>query len=226
MIVHVHSAYTPSNPEATRRHAIAQSTWPVAGWDLRCVTDAELPRLFREKGRPLPYIRDLFNVATASLSNSDIVVFTNADIGVATNARFRIAEALQFNDATYAFRRDFYHRVESPIADADIGTGRHYPGSDLFAFRAGWWRAWRDDYPDLLLAREAWDACLRVLIEQTNPNKPVSLPDIIWHERHDNGWENAAIRYSLPGQVHNLRLAYVWLTLRGLRPESFGIRRL
>lgn len=224
MIVHVHSAYKPTDAESARRHAVAQSTWPLTGCLIRGIADADLPRVFREKGRPIPFIRDLFDNATAQLSDSDIVLFTNADIGLATNARFRIAESLQFNDATYAFRRDFYHRVESPIADADIGTGRHYPGSDLFAFRAGWWRAWRNDYPDLLLAREAWDACLRVLIEQTNPNKPVSLPDLIWHERHANGWEDRTLRYSLPGQVYNLRLASVWLKLRGLQPAAFGIR--
>lgn len=224
MIVHVHSAYTPKDDETRRRQAVAQASWPATGWQERPITDPSLPRLFREKGVPIPYIRDLFDAGTYGLGDSDIVVFTNADIGVASNARFRIAEALQFNDATYAFRRDFYHRVESPIADADIGTGRHYPGSDLFAFRAGWWRAWRNDYPDLLLAREAWDACLRILIEQTNPNKPVSLPDLIWHERHNNGWEGAGLRYTLPGQVYNLRLAYLWITLRKLNPAAFGIR--
>lgn len=226
MMIHAYSAYTPKDSEGARRHRVAQESWAGMGWQELPISDMDLPRRFYERGTHLPYIRDLFDYAVTNRDDSDIVVFTNSDIGVASDARFSIAEAHQFNDATYAFRRDFNHKVEKPIPDVDIGRGVHYPGSDLFAFRAGWWRYWRNDYPDLILAREAWDACMRVLVEQTNKNKPISIPNIIWHERHPNGWEAGTLRYSLPGQLYNLRLASAWLVLRGYNPAEFGIRKV
>lgn len=77
----------------------------------------------------------------------------------------------------------------------------------------------------MLLGREAWDACLLVLVERTNPNKPLSVPNLCWHERHGGAayWENPVNRYRLPGQKYNLRLASAWLPTHGQKPSHFGI---
>lgn len=221
-IIHLWSLFSPTDPDAQRRHALAQSTWASQPWRELPVDDATLPRLFDENGRKLPFVRDLFDRAADGGPSTGIVIFTNADIGVVWDAAFRIALALQVNGAGYSFRRDFGRLSAVP---SDITQGADYPGTDLFFFRVGWWQKHRAQMPDMLLAREAWDACLRVLIEKTCPNKPLALPNICWHERHGgNGhWEGAANRYSLPGQLHNLKLAKAALTGWGYNPASFGI---
>lgn len=223
MIVHVCSDYKAISPDAVRRHAVARQTWAIQGWHEMLIAETDVPRLFHEPICKLPYIRDLFDIACVKQPDSTIVVFTNHDICVRSDAALRIVVALQSNDAAYSFRRD-HGRFDAPLPDEQAAGGNEYAGCDLFAFRVGWWRCWRHDYPDLLLAREAWDCCLRVLMESTNANKPVSVPDISYHERHANGWESPYVRYTLPGQKHNLRLAYTWLATRGLKPESFAIR--
>lgn len=136
----------------------------------------------------------------------------------------RIVAALQMNDAGYAFRKDAYYRITKPPTVHEIEEGTDYAGADLFFFRVRWWTRWRKSFPDMLLGREAWDCVMRHLIEETNENKPLALVNVCLHERHNNGWENPSIRYSLPGQIHNLSLAKAFLKQRGINPASFGIQ--
>ncbi len=223
MLVHIYSLYEPLDPDARRRLALAKSTWSSQPWTEIPVSDGQLSRLFNEGAKRLPFIADLINVGTKDCDLHDIAVFTNIDTCVASNASVRIALALQTRDVCYAFRRDF-GRLDLPVPDNQISTGADYPGTDLFAFRVGWWKDWWTAYPNLILGRESWDACMRVLMESTEPNKPLALPDLIFHEKHENSWENLAIRYTLPGQRHNLALAKVFLASRGLNPASFAVR--
>jgi hypothetical protein len=62
MMHHVYTAYAPGDPDTARRQRIAQSTWPRQPWKECPVADADLPRLWQEKGRSFPYLRDLFDV--------------------------------------------------------------------------------------------------------------------------------------------------------------------
>lgn len=225
-IVHCWSQYEPADRDTRRRHAVAQASWRDQPWRDLPIADASLPRLFTCGTKRLPYVKDLLDRACVALSDTDIVVFTNADIGVAPDCAIRIVAALQLNDATYAFRNDFAYVIAEPLSSERIRDGVQYAGSDLFAFRAGWWRSYRKLYPDALLGAEAWDACLRVLIEATNDAKPLSLPHLIYHERHGGVqyWEHPANRYTLASQRHNLKLARLFLASCGHNPASFGIR--
>jgi hypothetical protein len=191
------------------------------------VDDAALERLFAEGDRRLPFVGDLLNYACTGRDPLDVLVLTNADTLVASDACVRIAAALQANDAGYAFRRDAHYKLAAVPRDEDFETFVDYAGADLFFMRVGWWREHRKSYPQLVLAREAWDCVLRVLIEATNPHKPLALPNLIAHERHgdDVYWENPKLRYRLGGQVNNLRLAHEWLLARKIQPGQFGIRR-
>lgn len=192
------------------------------------VDEVHAKRLFNERGRKFPYLKDLFDAACAGRNDDDIVVFTNADIGVVTDACFRIAVALQLADAGYSFRRDLHKQVVAVPKDEDLLFWHQYCGTDLFFFRVGWWRDNKDEMPDMIPAREAWDPVLRVLITDTHePNQQLAVPNLCWHERHggNNGyWENPANRYTLPGQIHNLRLAKAFMLRHGRKPATFGIR--
>jgi len=223
-VIHCWSRWNPTEPEAKRRGAVAQRSWLNQPWQELPIDDSSLPRLFDEGKRQLPFLRDLFDYAAIRRSNGDIIVFSNSDLCMAPDACVRIVAALQSNDAGYAFRKDAYYRLNKPPTIEEIYQGTDYAGADLFFFRSGWWSKYRKLYPDMLLAREAWDCVMRHLIEETNSNKPLALENICLHERHNNGWENPSIRYALKGQIHNLNLAKAFMRQRGINPGNFGIR--
>lgn len=203
---------------------MAQRSFASHPWREFPVDDADLPRLFEEGERRLPYLHDLFDHAANQLDGRDIIVFSNADLCMAPDACVRIVAALQVNDAGYAFRKDAYYRLTKPPTAEEIQQGTDYAGADLFFFRVCWWTAYRKRFPDMLLGREAWDCIMRHLIEETNGNKPLALENICLHERHANGWENPNIRHTIAGQIHNLKLAKLFLKQRGINPSNFGIR--
>lgn len=223
MIYHVFPSYTPGDPETARRQRVAQATWPRQPWKSLPVGDQDVPRLWQERGRSFPYLRDVLDVGVKYCEDEDIIIYTNSDIMARSDCCARIAEALQDADACYAFRRDFHHRVESPIPDKDYEKGLNYAGSDLAAFRAIWWRTYRDDMPDMLIAAEAWDPVIRTLIDETNLGRVTRVDDVICHERHGSYWENPAHRYKLKMQLHNLGLAKMFFMQRHIDPRKFGI---
>ena len=225
MIIHLWSKFALRSPDDARRHGLAHSSWAGQPW-LDCpVTDSSLPRLFQEGRRVFPYVNDLFDRACENRDSEDIVIYSNADIGFVPDACVRIVFALQANNAGYVFRVDF-PRLASPPTAEQMLHGQEYGGTDVFFFRVDWWRACREFMPLLLVAREAWDPVLRIIMEKTNPNKPLSIPRICWHERHggDGHWESAPNRYTLPGQRYNLALAKTFMKQNNQNPAAFGIR--
>lgn len=222
MIYHVFSAYEPTDPEVVRRVHLAQQSWKRLPWVEKPARDADMPRLFHEEGKALPYLRDVFDFAVSNLQPGEIVIHTNSDIHVRSDACIQVACTLQGMDALYCFRRDF-PRLDAPLHDEDFVKGHDYSGHDMTAFRAGWWQAHRVKMPDMLVGREAWDPCLRILIDQTNPGGHTRLNDLIAHERHGSYWENPANRYRLKGQKLNLALAKAFMLAHGVNPRQHGI---
>jgi hypothetical protein len=227
-LIHVFSEFKSSNPDTDRRMLLARETWCTQQWHDFPIKNSELNRVFTENAQELPYIKDLLNLAVNHAKADEIIVFTNSDICVAPDCASRIYRWIEDDrDACYAFRNDF-PRLTKPLTYPEIKSGHKYCGADLFAFKARWWMQNCSNFPDLILGREAWDACMRVLMETTKPDKSKSLalPDLIYHEKHPNGWENASIRYRLPGQIHNLRHAYQWLRHMKHNPANFGVRQV
>lgn len=222
MIHHCYSAYRPSDPETLRRHEIAQQTWKNLAWTEHPVTDGDVPRLFREEGRTLPFLRDVFDFAMRGLDPHDIMVHTNSDIHVRSDAPGTIALALQNTEAVYCYRRDF-GRLDAPLQDQQYVQGKAYAGHDMSAFRVRWWQNHRMEMPDMILGTEAWDPCLRILIDHSNRGSDNSVSDLIGHERHDSYWERKENRYRLKAQLHNLNLARVFMRTHGVNPRTYGI---
>lgn len=223
MICHFWTSYEPSDPAARERQRVARITWSTQLWTELPVRDSDLPRLWEEEGRRYPYVRDLFDFAARGRADRDILAYTNADICVSSDCALQVARLLQSTDALYAMRRDFNHDFHEPIPDDVIPRGDAYVGSDFYACRAGWWRRWRDEFPDMIVALEAWDAVLRHLIEFTNPGRAVSLSNVIYHRRHSSFWEAAENRYRLRGQKMVLQLAAAWLRRHNINPAIHGI---
>jgi len=224
MIHHVFPVFDTTDPETIRRNRVAQMTWKKLSWKDKPVAESDLPRLYREDGKAFYYLKDVFDQGCREVRENEIVAYSNSDIHVRSDACAILAVALQDTNAVYCSRRDFHHRIESPIPDSDYAKGFDYPGKDLFAFRAGWWRAVRDDFPDLILGFEAWDACLQEMIELTNKGSKNSIKNLICHEKHSSRWERSENRYSLPGQKTCLKLAFHWLFAHGVNPGKHGIR--
>ncbi len=185
--------------------------------------DGDLPRLWREEDRELPYVKDLLDVGCENADGDSIICFTNSDLIVRTDAAMLLASKLQTTDAAYAYRLDFHHRLDRLPRDHEFAQGRMYPGTDLVAFRTSWWRDYRKFMPDMILAHETWDCVMRQLINETNHGDN-ELVGIACHERHGTFWENPSNRYRLRGQLHNLGLAKSFFKQRGIDPGQYAIR--
>lgn len=222
MIYHVFTQYTPKDPDTVRRNEVAQRTWRLLPWTERPVRDEDLPRMWEEEGRRLPFIRDVFDFAANGLGDHEIIVHTNADIHVRSDACICIVCALQETDAVYCYRRDF-GRLDEPVKSEDYIKGVAYAGHDMTAFRVGWWHQWRQAMPDMILGLEAWDPCIRTLIDATNHGRANLLHDLIAHERHTSYWEDPKNRYRLRGQKLCLDLARKFLRSYGVNPRRHGI---
>lgn len=223
-VIHFFSHYEPQEKAEQRRHTVALRSRLSPNWRVNPVLDEQLPRLFSGDGKNMPHVRDVFDCGVAGCEDDEICVYTNADIMVRSDAHRQIAFALQYTDAAFAYRRDFSGPLSEPPPDSDFAKGKHYPGSDLYAFRAGWWKKHRKKYPDMLLGYEAWDPVMRELMIATNGPNVCQLPDIIAHERDGiSAWERSENRYRLKGQLHNLHLASAWFGLRGIPISRFGI---
>ena len=221
MIYHVYSSYQPKDSGTARRMRLAARTWVNLPWTNLPVGDEQV-RLYRDIKGVVPFVQDILKVGIRDKKDEDIIVFTNADICVSTDCCFKITMALQSVDAVYCFRRDF-RNLNVIVPDAAIKQGHHYCGSDLYAFRVGWWRTYKKEFPDMLLGREAWDAVLRILIEQTHPDQNVTLHNLIYHEKHASVWENPNNRRTIPSQIHNINLAKEFCYTFGFDPRRIGL---
>lgn len=221
MIYHVYSSYVPQNKDTLRRMTLAKKTWDIQPWVDLPIVDRQVKCYTDYKGK-VPYVKDILRAASEGKKVEDIFVFTNSDICVSSDCCFKITMALQSIDAAYCFRRDF-NRIEKIIPDEVIPRGQHYVGSDLYAFRLGWWLKYGPEFPNLLLGREAWDSVLRILIEQTHPGQQVTLHNLIYHERHASVWENPHNRRTIPSQMHNVSLARDFCYQVGFDPRKIGL---
>ena len=218
-MIHIFSDYSSADSDVQRRQALARQTWGMQQWTEVPIKDHEVRGMFG-----FPMVRDLIEKACEDRSPTEMWVLTNSDICIASDGWKRIDERLRQQSCTYAFRRDF-NRLDHVVPDHMIGTGYDYCGSDLFAGTVGWWRTHGQLMPELLLGNEAWDAVMRVLMENTKrlPNS-LALSNLIYHERHASRWEDPRNRYTHPAQLHNLRVAWKWLVRRKINPGSFGIK--
>lgn len=224
MIIHVYTSFPSKDPDEAKRNAIAKQSWDKQPWKDRPITRGDLSRVYQDGDAELYFIKDMFDVVSAESHPEDIIVYTNADIMIRTDGCARIAVMLQSTNAIWGSRRDFYHEFSEPIADTDYPKGIPYIGKDLFAFRVHWWQEVREHFPDMLVAREAWDAVLFTLIDRTNPPGPNEIRDIIAHKKHASVWERSENRYRLKSQKHNIGLALVWCHKFGVDPGPFGLR--
>lgn len=225
-MIHVYSSYVSHDPEVNRRMALAKQSWQQVPWQNMPIENKDLDRVWNEvvnnQIRQYPYIKDILDLAASQCQPNEILVYTNSDIVVRPDCVAVISAWLQHLEAAYGYRRDFERLDAIP---PDFTKGKAYAGSDIYAMRVRWWTSNRNKMPDMIAGFEAWDPCMRIIIEESHAGNQVSIPDLIAHERHggENHWEHDRNRYHLKGQQLCLRHAAQFFRHRGLNPKQFGI---
>lgn len=221
----VHSEYAPRSPDEARRIELARDSWDYHFNNCDVievpVRNEDLTRTGADIGdKPLPYCRDLFDIACRYAMPEDIVVYVNRDIGLTTMAVERLlAGVSRGSGVTVCPRRMLYPRKYR--AYKSVTNCKHDGGFDVMAVTPRWWHDNRDDMPDMLIGREAWDTVFRTLAEERADeagllahvsstraewvNSKAYTDDVCWHEPHDATW--SLERTTNPGQKHNRKMA-------------------
>lgn len=232
-IIFVYYDNAINDDDERTRYAAARATWDYQfnqGDVIEVPIKAgQLPRTSLAIGdsRELPYIRDLFDAGCALAAPEDIVVLCNSDILLSAGMFPRLIEGvIRGKGATCCQRRRLDPKQGRIYKDF---TGCKTDGGfDVFAVTPHWWRTHREKMPDMLLGREAWDTCFRVLVEELADGRgrlsTVSgLPEqwarsnaytdhVAGHKNHFSNW--IAERLTNKGQIHNRGLARNFFRLR------------
>ncbi len=223
-IVHVfHDLDLTGHPDRARVEN-ARWTWvQMAGIDQAYKFLPFTPtRTSRDIGdtRAVPYLRDLLDAATEGAIDSDIVVWSNLDICLVPEASRIIRRKLRRGPCCFSRRVDV-DDARPHLFISDLHGRAVHGGTDLFAFRASWWRRRRLDMPDMFLACEAFDFVLRHLMLADHPLAEIT-PPIIYHERHEAFWAKKENIADNPAQKHNRGLAVEWCRENGFDDRLFG----
>lgn len=225
-IHHVWTDYPKSKSDTARRQ-LAEDSWRKcyeenSTWRSMPILNEQLPRVFNDGKRTLPYIKDVIEFAFEFMGELDILVLSNSDICFSSAFPAKLRREMDSRGCFYAFRRDFKSLTKLLTLD-EVKTGQDYVGTDVFVFKRKWWRDNGAMMPDMLLGTEGWDAVMRHLMHETESDCGV-VRDFVYHERHDSTWERSENRHSLPSQMHNLKLANHFFKSRKIDPKQFGLK--
>lgn len=228
-IFHVYTHLEQGASEDTRRrNDFAASTWAP---EYRTARWVPLPfgegLLRRSSGdapihdeRPIPFMHDVIELAMnlnpEDLQDWDIIAWTNADSCFTPGLTGKMLEIVERHGCAYTHRWDFHTKIVEPLThEGLVRRGEWYPGTDACFFTVGWWRAHRDEYPDMLVGREQNDEVLRQLIKR---HGGLEVPAAIYHEKHPSFWEHHGRRMTGHGNRWNQQLAAAWFLKMGFRP--------
>lgn len=220
ILFHVWNDYDRDDGGNIHRHTLAKKTWdreyarnPM--WMGYPVHINSLSRSSLDVGekRCTPYFKDAINLAASEARADDIIIFTNDD-GLMLDG---FTELMIHKVVEH--RAIWCPRWELPAgAEQKWGNSKGYKhcGADVFAFTKQWWDDNSANFPDHLIAFEAWDLNLRTLIEMTGG---VQVEGAVAHYIHQPVWHSSEHREG-PGNLHNRRLFQQWLAHRNMKWPS------
>ena len=199
------------NLEVEPRVVKAQQTWRIHEANMHLIpmgfTYGQFPRDGRMIGDTMPvtFVKDLLDQGCAIALPEDGVVYANADVGLTDEAPQRILRGLdRGRGVTVCPRRS----VLNPRAGHLYHTVRNSPvdgGIDIVAVTPAYWQSFKSHMPDMLIGREAWDLCFRVLAEEwadggglhsymsIQPEEwwrsKAYTDDVCWHVPHASPWK-------------------------------------
>lgn len=213
-LVHIQTAFIGA--EERERVKVANIRWSyqyrLGQWSRDVVSDEQLPRLFEDGKRKLPYVRDMIDLVVSRSSAGDpIFVFTNTDTIPVNSLTRHLLHAFKDHECAYSFRRDI--KDSQPRTETSIRLQtEEYPGCDLFAFTLRWWKDNRKQFPDMLYATDAWDYCMRKLMDKSGGKRFFYL---IYHTLHQGEWDR---NKESEAHKHNHAQAEPFLRKMGLEP--------
>lgn len=215
-LVHVQSVFE-SKGDALKREQYAKAVWKQqykrGNWVSLEISDSDLPRIFQDPTRKVPYLKDILDRAVsytqANIEPDAIFVLTNTDSIPVRSLTRQIINCFADRNCCYSFRKDIptfglYDEVRIRL------EGQLYSGVDLIAFKAEWWRKHRSAFPDMLYAAEAWDYLMQLFINERGGK---AFEHLIYHVRHtpEGIWN-----LGNPSMLHNRGLIEPFLKERGL----------
>lgn len=168
--------------------------------------------------RQVPYINDLLGYAFQK-PDEDIIVWSNLDISLVPEAARVIRRKLETGPCCFARRVDV-DNARKVLFRSDLHHMTTHGGTDLFAFRAGWWKANHQLMPRMFIACEAFDFVLRRIMLAQRPLAEIT-PTICYHEKHDAFWAKDENVKENPAQAHNRKLAVEWCKTNGFERALF-----
>ncbi len=201
------SAINPDK-DTQRRYSLAHISW---------LNERKLAGLDRWRfhyypsNNNIPKVKKMIDYAAEEASDDDIILITNADICFVPGISGWILHETDRHEAVYFHRHDFEKITNLFISESQVGKGKWYAGSDVFAFTKRWWNKHKEIYPDMYYAREAWDMVMRNMIKRS---KGTEIHKAIYHEKHKSFWEAKENR-NCPENLHNRALGQDWLNRYG-----------
>jgi hypothetical protein len=157
-IVHAWNDYPYRQSDAQFRHEIAKRSWEEEykrGRWLPCpVYDAQLTRNAQSIGepKPLPFVNDIIDAATERAQPDDYICLTNDD----TIFVHGLTDLILNGPMQWSSRWE-HAMVKEPLTAETIRKNAwKHVGADIFVFTKRWWLEVRSEFPDMILAREAW----------------------------------------------------------------------
>jgi len=208
-----------TDPEEQQRFNTARRTWESLvrerGWRLAIHTIGPHTRTSRAIGdtRQIPYVRDLIDFGAEAAGEDGIVVYANTDICLVPESDAVLRRKLAMGPCAFSRRIDVHHS-DTPRSHADLSRSKPHPGTDLFAFRASFWRQHREEFPDLFVGCEGWDFVYRWICRKYYPDAEID-PPIIYHQGHDAFWGREENIAANPAQAYNRRACTEWARANG-----------
>jgi hypothetical protein len=191
-IVHAWNDYSYRQPDAQWRHEIAKRSWEEeykrGRWIPCPVYDAQLARDARSIGepKPLPFVNDIIEAAASQAQPDDYICLTNDD----TIFVHGLTDLILNGPMQWSSRWEHVTVKESLTPETIQKNAWKHVGADIFVFTKRWWLEVRSEFPDMILAREAWDLVLRTLINLKGGKESIALCAHIIHQPEWHSPEN------------------------------------
>lgn len=223
-LIHVWSHFDMAGG-TLRRHKLARQTWERE-YETNLWIEGEVPEgvfyrntktVFKDE-KSCVYLKDVIKFGALKARKGDIIVYTNSDSCLKPNITQEILTLVNKTGAVHSHRRDF-DKLENILTLQEIEKGRHYPGSDLFAFTREWWFEHMNEMPDMVLGYEGWDRILRSIIIKYGGSE---IKNGVYHEYHHPHWVQPGVRENHPVNRHCRKVGGEWLKKNNLPLQEFA----
>jgi hypothetical protein len=183
-IIHAWNDYPYRQFDAQGRHEVAKRSWEEeykrGRWIPCPVHDSQLTRNAQSIGepKPLPFVNDIIEAAASQAQPDDYICLTNDD----TIFVHGLTDLILDGPMQWSSRWE-HVMVKEPLTPQTIQKNAwKHVGADIFVFTKRWWLEVHSEFPDMILAREAWDLVLRTLISLKGGQESIALCAHIIHQ--------------------------------------------